>query len=202
MSLKHDNHLTSFALLPELRLRKFIPLKPWGIGLAVEKTSDFEVCPKCSKKAHAVYDRRHVRIRDEPIRGKAVILFITKRRFSCKACGAVFTEPVPGISKYGRFTKRFEKLCAGRLTGFPAWQTFKRNFAARPANASTRRLASSSGESSHGDTRFRPRSGSTSIRLESPSTKPQSTRRSSSTTTTIVSTICSTTAQRQAWLRL
>ena len=128
MSLKHDNDLTSFALLPELRLRKFIPLKPWGVGLAVEKTSNFEVCPKCANISHAVYDRRSVRIRDEPIRGKAVILFITKRRFSCKACGSVFTEPVPGISKYGKFTKRFEKALCWAADRFSSMADVEKQF--------------------------------------------------------------------------
>lgn len=128
MPLNHDSSLTSFALLPELRLRKFVPLKPWGVGLVVEKTSEFEVCPKCANKSHTVYDRRSARIMDEPIRGKAVILFVTKRRFACKVCRSVFTEPVAGIPKYGKFTRRFEKALCWAADRFSSMADVKKQF--------------------------------------------------------------------------
>lgn len=109
MSQKALQSLASMHQLPELRLIKFIPLKGWGAKLVVEKTSTFEVCPRCAKKCHSVKDRRQCSIQDEPSRGKAIFLDIIKRRFVCKSCGKVFKEPVPGIAKYAKFTKRFEK---------------------------------------------------------------------------------------------
>jgi transposase len=112
MSLNHSADLTAFALLPELRLLKFVPLKRWGVRLIVEKVSEFEVCPKCAHKTRSVHDRRRVDVQDEPMRGKAIFLEIVKRRFRCLSCRAVFTEPVPGIPKRGKFTARFERaLC-------------------------------------------------------------------------------------------
>jgi transposase len=54
-----------------------------------------------------VYDRRQIRVKDAPIRGKIIWLEIVKRRFWCKACRKPFTEPVPGISKGKRTTERY-----------------------------------------------------------------------------------------------
>lgn len=109
MSSQALHSLSSFCLLPELRLLKVIPLNRWGIKFVVEKTSTTEDCLRCQKSCHSVKDRRLCLVQDEPSRGKAVYLEIIKRRFCCKACGKVFTEPVPGILPYGKFTKRFEK---------------------------------------------------------------------------------------------
>ena len=109
MSLKALKSLSSFTLLPELNLTKVTSRKPWGIIFHCEKTSDFEVCPKCARKASVVYDKRIATYKDEPIRGKAVILSVKKRRFLCKTCNKTFTEPIPGISKGKRTTNRFSK---------------------------------------------------------------------------------------------
>src|SRR4051812_5563505 len=109
MSRKKDITLAPFLLLPDLHLTNIVPLKPWGIGLCVEKTTQFEVCPHCAQKCYGVYDHQLITCKDEPIRGKAVILFLNKRRFSCRHCKRVFTEPVPGISKYKKTTQRFQR---------------------------------------------------------------------------------------------
>jgi transposase len=103
--------LARFILLPDLKLNDSYPLGNWGIGLAVEKTSTFEVCPHCATKTDAIYDHRKAKIKDAPIRGKAVFKTITKRRFRCKnrRCRKVFTEPVQGIAKGARTTHRFKR---------------------------------------------------------------------------------------------
>jgi len=106
--------LEHFILLPDLKLNEAHPLGNWGIGLTVEKTSPFEICPKCATPSQSVYDRRIVTAKDDPIRGKAVELTIVKRRFRCKnrRCKKVFTEPVSGIQRGGRTTRRFKKALA------------------------------------------------------------------------------------------
>jgi transposase len=128
MSQKALQSLASLYLLPELRLLKFIPLKGWGAKLVVEKTTTFEVCPRCAKKCHSVKDRRHCAVQDEPSRGKAIFLHIVKRRFRCKPCGKVFTEPVPGIAKYAKFTKRFEKSLSWAADRFSSLSDVQKNY--------------------------------------------------------------------------
>ena len=67
-----------------------------------------EVCPRCARKSSTIYDRRQVKIKDEPVRNKAVFLFIEKRRFFCDGCKRPFTEPIEGIFKGSRTTQRLK----------------------------------------------------------------------------------------------
>ena len=104
--------LARFILLPDLKLNNSYALGNWGIGLEVEKVSPFEVCPKCATKTSSVYDHTTVRnVKEQPFWGKAVVLNVTKRRFRCqnRRCRKVFTEPVAGIAKGARTTKRFKQ---------------------------------------------------------------------------------------------
>ena len=110
-----QERITNFLLLPELKLKHF-----GSDGLILcEKSSEFEVCPKCAAACRGVYDHRWVKIRDESIRRMKVTLKILKRRFWCKSCRKPFTEPVGGIMKGRRTTQRFrvavmeacEKFC-------------------------------------------------------------------------------------------
>jgi transposase len=109
MSELNSISLDSFLLLPELRMKNHFAYGRWGIGFEAEKDSEFEVCPNCAKKCHNVYDKRTVKIKDAPIRDKAVFIFITKRRFVCTNCNKVFTEPVSGIGKHKHHTARYRR---------------------------------------------------------------------------------------------
>jgi hypothetical protein len=40
-----------------------------GREFFTEKVSPLEVCPKCALPSNAVYDRRWVRLKDDPLRG-------------------------------------------------------------------------------------------------------------------------------------
>jgi transposase len=100
--------LARILLLPELKISKSFKLGRWGIGINSEKKSILEVCPKCARASKSIYDSRKVKIKDEPIRNKAVVLFIEKRRFYCGHCKKPFTEPVPGIGKGARSTQRLK----------------------------------------------------------------------------------------------
>lgn len=101
--------LSRFILLPELNLTKAVRIGPWATQLFVEKNSPLEVCPKCAQPSKVIYDRRWATIKDEPIRGKGIFLKIRKRRFYCKPCNKPFTEPIPGIAKSARTTRRFKQ---------------------------------------------------------------------------------------------
>lgn len=53
---------------------------------------------------------------------------IHKRRFRCKPCRKVFLEPVPGIAKYAKFTKRFEKGLSWASTKFSSLSDVQKNY--------------------------------------------------------------------------
>lgn len=102
--------LAQSLLLPELEILDVINAKGTGVvQLHVQKTSDFEVCPRCATPSKSVYDRRTVKVRDSGVRARRVFLFVRKRRFSCRPCRRPFTEPIKGIKKGCRTTERFER---------------------------------------------------------------------------------------------
>lgn len=105
MPAKRIAHL---ALLPELELTNLFQDKNWA-KFYVKKTSILEVCPKCANPSSVCYDRRSVCVKDAPLRGRHVTLYIEKRRFFCKPCSKPFTEPISGISKGKRTTERFRR---------------------------------------------------------------------------------------------
>jgi transposase len=116
------------VLLPELRLLKTQRSEGHGIQLFVEKTSEFEVCPKCATPARGVYDRRWVRLRDDPIRGDEVILRVRKRRFYCLQCHKPFTEPIDGVRKGYRTTQRYRRRLLWACDLFVDLKAVRRNY--------------------------------------------------------------------------
>ena len=100
--------LTRYLLLPELRLLKIERADYGGVSFFAEKTSAFEVCPRCATLSRSVYDHRWVKLRDDPIRDQTFI-WVKKRRFACRPCGRPFTEPVEGVRKGYRTTERYRK---------------------------------------------------------------------------------------------
>lgn len=103
-----NSHLTKFTLLPELKLTHF-SYTSRKVSYETSKESQFEVCPKCATISKTVHDRRSVTVKDAPHAGRMKYITITKRRFRCPKCKAVFTEPVQGIRKHARVTQRFER---------------------------------------------------------------------------------------------
>jgi len=78
--------IANFLLHKELKLIRWVRTGPGSNLCETIKISDHEYCPKCATKCTSVYDRRKVRLKDEPVRGKSLALIITKRRFYCKQC--------------------------------------------------------------------------------------------------------------------
>lgn len=107
---------TRYLLLPELRLLETRAFGKDGLGgteLLAEKVSTMEVCPRCATPSESVYDRRWVRLKDEPLRLRQTILSVHKRRFWCRLCKKPFTEPLPGVRKGYRTTERYDVGCFG-----------------------------------------------------------------------------------------
>jgi transposase len=100
--------LARLLVLHELKLIETKHPSANLVFLTCVKGSEFEVRPRCAQKSDKIYDHRRVKIKDEPLRGKTVILHIQKRRFACKPCKRPLTEPVSGIGKGKRITYRFQ----------------------------------------------------------------------------------------------
>src|SRR5687767_3247781 len=98
-----------YLLLPELRLLDVRRSEANATEFFAEKTSPMEVCPKCATPSTSTYDRRWVRIKDDPLRTGAAVLWVHKRRFYCKPCQRPFTEPVDGVRKGYRTTERYRR---------------------------------------------------------------------------------------------
>jgi transposase len=101
--------ITRFLLLPELKLDRWTKVGVATSLCEASKESLAEVCPSCASLSSSVYDTRKVRLKDQPIRGKQVILLVTKRRFFCRPCKKPFTEPLAGVRKGGRTTERYRR---------------------------------------------------------------------------------------------
>jgi transposase len=104
-----NSKLSQKFLLPELKLVDVFRTSRRGYQIIAHKESKMEICPKCASQSTKVHDRRWIKVKDAPHRGKIFFLKILKRRFRCPNCKSVFTESVPGIKKHARITQRFEK---------------------------------------------------------------------------------------------
>lgn len=101
--------LSRHLLLPELKLTSWTRASISSSRARAVKVSASEVCPKCANPSRSVYDTRTVRLKDAPIRGKAVTLEVRKRRFFCKTCKKPFTEPISGVGKSKKTTDRYRR---------------------------------------------------------------------------------------------
>lgn len=102
-------HISRFLLLPELKLESWTKVGITTNLCEARKASEAEVCPKCATLSKSVYDTRKVRLKDQPIRGKQILLIVTKRRFFCRPCKKPFTEPLSGVRKGRRTTERYRR---------------------------------------------------------------------------------------------
>ena len=96
-------------VLPELKILTHGQSNKFRYNYHCAKESEFEVCPRCAVKSYSVHNRRRVKIKDQPVRGMGVNLYIWKRRFRCPCCKKVFTEPVSGVRKGFKTTERFRR---------------------------------------------------------------------------------------------
>ena len=119
--------LTQNILLPELQLESFCRRR-LHILLGVKKKAMPEVCPRCASLSTTGYDRRRIRLKDAPLRNRAVTLWLTKRRLYCKPCKKPFTEPVAGIRKGRRTTERYRAQLLWACENFTDLKRVKNHF--------------------------------------------------------------------------
>jgi transposase len=106
------DRLSRFLFPKELNFKHIQNLSDWGIRCFWEKQHTLEYCPKCGAPSKRIHSYRTVKIKDEPIRGKAVFHEIKKRRLWCKPCKKPFTEPLDKVKKGHRTTRNFKRgLC-------------------------------------------------------------------------------------------
>lgn len=105
-----EESLIRALLLPELTLVAFRRIPDTRVvEVVARKVPKEEYCPQCATKSTTGYDRRRVRLKDEPFRGLRVWLIVERRRLVCKPCGKVFTEPLPWMRKGCRHTERYAR---------------------------------------------------------------------------------------------
>jgi len=102
--------LARFVLLPELSLVENKLVHPaTNVYVATKDRPRFEICPRCATQATAYYDKRTVKLHDEPLRNAQVRLVVHKHRWWCKKCKKPFTEPIAGVMPGRRTTQRFRR---------------------------------------------------------------------------------------------
>lgn len=73
-------------------------------------------CPDCGAHTSAVHERRLQQKQDLGADGKRVILLPNRRRFRCRACDKVFTEPDDVCGWRRRTTARFRRYLREQAT--------------------------------------------------------------------------------------
>lgn len=122
------SNLSNFLLHKELNLTSHGSPAPWLRIFHCQMKKLGAVCPRCATFSQVGYDSRKVRVKDEPVRGKAVILIVTKRRLYCKKCKKPFTEPVPGVLPKRRTTQRYRRSILWAAENFTDLEKVKRAY--------------------------------------------------------------------------
>ncbi len=108
--------MSTNAITVELRLAGLVVLDlaehADRIEVATEYGCEEATCPRCGRSTWQVHERRKQRKRDAELWGKAVWIYIWKRRFRCRACHKVFTEDDPACGRRRRTTLRLRQLAA------------------------------------------------------------------------------------------
>jgi transposase len=101
-----DDCITVLLGLPELRVKGEEETDHW-IGVQVEYRVREVPCPWCGEMTGRVHSRRTQMKRDMRLWRKPVYLELCKRRFRCRVCGRVFSEPDPVCGMRKRTSGRF-----------------------------------------------------------------------------------------------
>lgn len=67
------------------------------------------VCPRCTATTSTIHERRLQQKQDLGANGKRVVLLLNRRRFRCRQCDKVFTEPDDVCGWRRRTTARFRR---------------------------------------------------------------------------------------------
>jgi transposase len=107
--MEANTYLTRGLLLPQLKLISVARVSESTFIHRTQTEGKGAVCPKCAQLSLVFYDRRLVKLRDQPIHGKKIILEVIKHRYFCKPCKRPFTEPISGVMPRRQTTQRFRR---------------------------------------------------------------------------------------------
>jgi transposase len=82
------------------------------IRLRLQRKLPFHACSRCGEKTTRVYDRRLRILRDLPICGRAVYLYVPQCRVVCRSCQAIITERLDLCDPGQGLTRRYEHYLA------------------------------------------------------------------------------------------
>lgn len=89
--------------------------------IKVEVVSGTESCQHCGAYSLVGFGRREQMIRDLPMHGKRVGIYVNTRRYQCKTCSKTFSEALPEVDE--------KRLMTCRLVNWMGQQSIRRTFA-------------------------------------------------------------------------
>lgn len=89
--------------------------------ISAESKQSISQCPHCQSDRLVGFGRREQMVRDLPMHGKRVGLYIDTRRYRCQACTKTFYESLPDVDD--------KRLMTTRLTAWMGKQAIKHTFA-------------------------------------------------------------------------
>ncbi len=102
----------------KLRLQGLMVLSvneaPTWIEVVARYGNEEAICPRCERSTWQVHQWHLQRKRDAKLWGKEVWVALFKRRFRCRHCRKVFTEPDPACGSRRRTTMRLRSTVARR----------------------------------------------------------------------------------------
>ena len=100
------------------------------------------LCPACGTTTTAIHERRVQQKQDLGRDGKRVVLLLNRRRFRCRDCGKVFTEPDDTCGWRRRTTARFRRYLKEQAGAQPMKRIARREGVSRDT---VRRAAAEAG---------------------------------------------------------
>mgnify|MGYP005821176147 CR=1 FL=1 len=90
-------------------------------GINVETTTAPHACPQCDSDLFVGFGRNEQLIRDLPIHGKRVGIYVDTRRYHCRSCNKTFYERLSAVDG--------KRMMTSRLVEWMGEQSVKRPFA-------------------------------------------------------------------------
>lgn len=106
-----DDLISIELRLPELKVLAVDEQRRWIEVVAQYKSEEAE-CPRCGRSTWQVHQWHLQRKRDAKLWHKEVWIALFKRRFRCRHCRQVFTEPDPACGARRRTTRRLRETVA------------------------------------------------------------------------------------------
>lgn len=102
--------IAHFLSLPKLKfVRVYKNQQSRFFEIEAHSQSVDAVHSKCASLCTRIYDHRRCRVKDAPLRGHKVTLYIVKKRYYCTTCKRPFTELIAGVFSRSRLTDRLRK---------------------------------------------------------------------------------------------